>query len=422
MCGIVGLHLKSAARERDLGALLAPMIGCMATRGAESAGLAFFSDPVPAGQYRYSVRLAPERIDDAAQQAQDLVKELAVALDQEVVCERAGPSRQVTGIEAEYTLVRRCDDGSIEVADPLDRSEKPCYEAKGLSRMWDHLAEISDYINELGWGNYANDHEDGQGQFEQNFEFDDAMVTADRTVFFRIHGAHDLAQARDGRHLHAQAVPTPHRQWSPHTHEPVGRREGAVRRRRGSARSRAQHHGLPVLGGAAATRSSHVVPDRPDGELLQATGCDGPDVRGHTWAPGYVSYGGDNRTVMLRVLGGHIEHRGVCGSANPYLAFTALLAAGLDGIERQLDPGDPIRENLFDKSDEEINALGVTRFPGTLLDAVRELPDDDILRSALGKVRDGDYIDYLAHVREAEFRDYHADVSAWEINRYLTLF
>ena len=105
-----------------------------------------------------------------------------------------------------------------------------------------------------------------------------------------------------------------------------------------------------------------------------------------------------------------------------YLAFTALLAAGLDGIERQMDPGEPIRENLFDKSDEEINALGVTRFPGTLLDAVRELPDDDVLRSALGKVRDGDYIDYFAQVKEAEFREYHADVSAWEINRYLTLF
>ncbi len=75
MCGIVGLHLKEAARERDLGALLAPMVGCMATRGADSAGLAFFTDPVASGQYRYSVRLAPDRIEDAAQQAQDLVKE-----------------------------------------------------------------------------------------------------------------------------------------------------------------------------------------------------------------------------------------------------------------------------------------------------------------------------------------------------------
>lgn len=91
MCGIVGLHLKVAAREHELGALLTPMVSCMSTRGAESAGLAFFSDPVGAGQYRYSVRLAAEWVEDPAERAEDLAKELAVALDQEVVCERARP-------------------------------------------------------------------------------------------------------------------------------------------------------------------------------------------------------------------------------------------------------------------------------------------------------------------------------------------
>lgn len=107
MCGIVGLHLKVAAEECDLGTLLAPMLGCMGTRGADSAGLAVFSDPVPAGQYRYSVRLTPEWIDDAAQQAEDLVKELAVALGQEVVCERARPDGVVLVAPDGVDLVTR---------------------------------------------------------------------------------------------------------------------------------------------------------------------------------------------------------------------------------------------------------------------------------------------------------------------------
>jgi len=90
-----------------------------------------------------------------------------------------------TGLEIEYSLLRRGADGRLEVADPLDRAPKPCYEAKGLTRMWDHLSRLSTCMNTLGWGNYANDHEDGNGQFEQNFVYADAVTTADRAIFFR---------------------------------------------------------------------------------------------------------------------------------------------------------------------------------------------------------------------------------------------
>ncbi len=326
-----------------------------------------------------------------------------------------------TGVEAEYNLVRRCEDGSIEVADPLDRSEKPCYEAKGLSRMWDHLAEVSDYVNELGWGNYANDHEDGQGQFEQNFEFDDAMVTADRTIFFR-YMVHMIAHKRG---MAATFMPKPFTHLTGnglHTHMSLWDGDKELFADDDDPRGL----GLSTMGYQFLAGQLHHGPAMsaliaPTVNSYKRLGVSAP-TSGATWAPGYISYGGDNRTVMLRVPGGHIEHRGVCGSANPYLAFSALLAAGLDGIDRKLDPGEPIRENLFEKSDEEINALGVVRFPGTLLDAVRELPSDDVLRAALGKVRDGDYIDYFAQVKEAEFRAFHAEVSSWEINRYLTLF
>ncbi len=97
------------------------------------------------------------------------------------------------GLELEYFLLRRGDDGRIELADPLDDLEKPCYDLRGLTRNYEFLTTISRYVNELGWGNYANDHEDANGQFEQNFTYDDALVSCDRAIFFR-YMVHTLAQ------------------------------------------------------------------------------------------------------------------------------------------------------------------------------------------------------------------------------------
>lgn len=326
-----------------------------------------------------------------------------------------------TGVEAEYMLVTRGEDGSIMTADPLDRSAKPCYEAKGLSRMWDHLAEISDYINELGWGNYANDHEDGQGQFEQNCEFADAMVTADRTIFFR-YMVHMLAHQRG---MTATFMPKPFRDQTGnglHTHMSLWADDEEVLRDDDDPRGLGlSSKGYSFLAGQIAHAKAMSSLIAPSVNSYKRIGVTAP-ASGASWAPGYICYGGDNRTVMFRVTGGHIEHRGVCGSVNPYLAFTGILAAGLDGIDRELEVGQPIHDNLYAKTDAEIDALGITRFPGTLLEAVQELPADEVLRTALGKVRGGDYIDYFATVKEAEFREYHANVSAWEIEQYLTLF
>ena len=109
------------------------------------------------------------------------------------------------GLELEYFLLRRGDDGGLELADPLDDLEKPCYDLRGLTRNYDFLTTVSRYVNELGWGNYANDHEDANGQFEQNFTYDDALVSCDRAIFFR-YMVHTLAQ-RQG--LLATFMPKP---------------------------------------------------------------------------------------------------------------------------------------------------------------------------------------------------------------------
>ena len=89
------------------------------------------------------------------------------------------------GAEVEYFLVTRNGDGSLATADTADTAAQPCYDARGVTRMYDHLTTISSAMNALGWSNYANDHEDGNGQFEQNFQFADALTTADRVVTLR---------------------------------------------------------------------------------------------------------------------------------------------------------------------------------------------------------------------------------------------
>ncbi|WP_346777087.1 type III glutamate--ammonia ligase [Streptomyces sp. HNM0575] len=328
-----------------------------------------------------------------------------------------------TGVEVEYNLVRRTPDGGITVADELDGAEKPCYEAKGLSRMWDHLSTISTYMNRLGWSNYTNDHEDGAGQFEQNFEYADALTTADRAIFFRymVHTvAHEAGMAAtfmpkpfswntgNGMHTHLSVWDTADNPLfeTEHDQRGLGLSERAYQFMGGLI-----EHGPAMAGLICPTVNSY-----------KRIGVGAPKS-GSTWAPAYNAYGGNNRTVMLRVPeGGRMEHRGVDGSANPYLAFAGLLAAGLDGVERGLDPGESVNDDLFALSAEEVAARGIQRLPTTLADAVEELTADKVLRDALGKVRSGDFVDYYADVKRREFLEYHADVSDWEIRRYLTLF
>jgi glutamine synthetase len=328
------------------------------------------------------------------------------------------------GMEAEYFLVRRVDAGGIEVADPLDRLAGPCYDAKGLTRMYDHLTTVSKYMNRLGWQNYANDHEDANGQFEQNFRYADALTSADRLIFFRymVHTvAHQAGYAAtfmpkpfanltgNGLHLHSSL-------WDASTGAELFA-DPSDSRGLGLSQLAYQYiaglidHGPALVGVTCPTVNSY-----------KRMGVGAP-LSGATWAPAYATYGGNNRTQMLRVPdGGRVENRGVDGSANPYLAMAAQLAAGLDGIDRALDPGEPNHDNLYTLSPEEIAKRGIKTMPPTLLHAMDELVDDDVMRDALGKTPDGDYVDYFAQVKREEFHAWHSIVSDWEVERYLTLY
>jgi glutamine synthetase len=328
------------------------------------------------------------------------------------------------GCEAEYFLVRRSDGGGIELADPLDRAEAPCYDAKGLTRMYDHLTTVSKYLNRLGWANYANDHEDANGQFEQNFAYSDALTSADRLIFYR-YMVHTLAHQAG---MAATFMPKPFANLTGsglHMHSSLWDADTGAE----LFADADDHRGLGLskmayqyIAGLIAHAPSLAAVTCPTVNSYKRFGVGAP-LSGATWAPAYATYGGNNRTQMLRVPeGGRVENRGCDGSANPYLAMAAQLAAGLDGIDRGLDPGEPNRDNLHVLSAEEVAGRGIRALPPTLLHAADELVADDVLREALGKTPDGYYVDYYAKVKREEFHAWHSVVSDWEVERYLTLF
>jgi glutamine synthetase len=326
------------------------------------------------------------------------------------------------GLELEYFLVRRRPDGGIELADALDTLEKPCYDLNGLTRHYDFLTTVSRYVNDLGWGNYANDHEDANGQFEQNFTYTDALTSCDRAIFFR-YMVHTLAEERgmiatfmpkpftnltgNGCHFHMSL-------WDGDTNLFLDEADP-----RGLGLSETAYGFVGGLKAHARAYSAVTAPTVNSYKRLKL----GSTASGATWSPVWISYGYNNRTQMLRIPGpGRIEDRTIDGSCNPYLAAAAVLAAGLDGIENGLDAGEPNSENLYTVAYDELKGRGLRTLPMNLLEATQELERDDVLREALGRGRDEDYVDYFVRVKRDEWNRYHEQVTPWEIEEYLTRF
>jgi glutamine synthetase len=326
------------------------------------------------------------------------------------------------GIELEYFLVNRNEDGSIEIADSADTLEKPCYDMAGLTRQYELLTTVSRYCNEMGWGNYANDHEDANGQFEQNFQFADALTSCDRAIFFR-YMLHTLAEQHG---MIATFMPKPFTKLTGsgcHFHMSLWRDGENIfldeADPRGLGLSDVAYRFVGGLIAHARAYSGVTAPTVNSYKRLKL----GSTTSGATWSPVWISYGYNNRTQMLRIPApGRIEDRTIDGSANPYLAAAAVLASGLDGIEKGLNPGDPNSENLYARSYDELSARGLRSLPANLLEAIGELEQDPIVREALGRGRGEDYVDYYARVKRDEWFRYHEQVTAWEIKEYLTRF
>ncbi len=304
------------------------------------------------------------------------------------------------GLELEYFLVRRREDGSIEVADSYDTLEKPCYDLSGLTRHYDFLTTVSRYVNDLGWGNYANDHEDANGQFEQNFTYADALTSCDRAIFFR-YMVHTLAEKQgmiatfmpkpfthltgNGCHFHMSL-------WDDDTNLFLDENDP-----RGLGLSETAYHFIGGLKKHARAYSAVTAPVVNSYKRLKV----GTTASGATWSPVWISYGYNNRTQMLRIPGpGRVEDRTIDGACNPYLAATVILAAGLDGIDNGIDPGEPNADNLYAVAPEECIARGLEALPANLLDATEELERDEVVRE-VPRARAGRGLRRLLHPRQA---------------------
>jgi glutamine synthetase len=316
------------------------------------------------------------------------------------------------GAEVEYFLVSRAADGTLAPADSKDVEARPCYDARGLTRMYDHLTGISEAMNALGWGNYANDHEDANGQFEQNFAYADALTTADRVITAR----YLISVLAEQRGMTATFMPKPFADRTGsgmHLHLSLWS-DGESRfpdtsDERGFGLSPLAYTFLGGILDHAAGMQAVLAPTVNSYKRTGATST----RSGATWSPRRPTYGGNDRTHFVRIPDHHrIELRGGDGSANPYLALAAALAAGLDGVAREVDPGAP---------GAGPDAVARPDLPPTLLHAVDALTADPVVVGALDAAGPG-VAEYFAALKREEFLEWHSTVGSWELDRYLTAF
>ncbi len=310
-----------------------------------------------------------------------------------------------TGVEAEFFLL---DSAGEKLGDPADVSAKPCYDQGALMRRYDVISTICDHMAELGWGPYQNDHEDGNGQFEMNWLFADALVTADRLAFFK----YMVRTVAEQHGLRATFMPKPFRDRTGsgcHIHLSLWRGDAnafddpADGRKLGLSAS-----GYQFLGGIMDAAEGLCAITNPTVNSFKRINA--PVTRsGATWSPNTVTYAGDNRTHMIRIpAGGRMECRLPDGAANPYLLPAALLAAGLDGMARGADPGEPLHLDMYAEGHK---APGdVRRLPMNLLDALRALDRSTVIRRAFGDA----VVDSYLKLRHREWDDYMHHLSDWE--------
>ncbi|MCA9092737.1 MAG: type III glutamate--ammonia ligase [Planctomycetaceae bacterium] len=328
------------------------------------------------------------------------------------------------GMEPEFFLVTRDADGRIQPWNPVgvDTLRKPCYDFRSMSPAMEFLQELTTGLNGLGWGVYQADHEDGNSQYEVNFDFSDALTTADRVTFFKMTTA-QLALKYGAIATH-MAKPFPNQTGSGlHLHFHLA--EGKSGKNafedlsdvRGLGLSSTAYH---FLGGVLAHSRAIVAVSSPTvncyKRLQLGSGLFSPRS-GYSWVPAFVSYGDNNRTQMIRTAGpGHCEDRTVSAACNPYLALAVHLTAGLHGIRQKLQAGEPNVGNMYERSLAEITEAGIRVLPQSLSEALSELHQDEIVREGLGPIAE----EFLA-LKSKEWESYDRQVTSFELEQYLTM-
>jgi len=327
-----------------------------------------------------------------------------VALKRQIEAAEKQGYRVKTGVECEFFLTNPAGDG---LSDEMDREEKPCYDQSALMRRYDVISEICDAMLSLDWNPYQNDHEDANGQFEMNWDYDDCLKTADKHTFFKFM-AKSIAEKHGYR---ATFMPKPFKNLTGngcHAHISVWDMAG----KENLFLDESDEMGLSelayqFLGGvlhSADEMAAMLIPTVNSYKRIDAA----VTSSGATWSPNAITYSGNNRTHMVRIPdSGRFEIRLMDGATNPYLLQAALVAAGLDGVANKRDPGERIDLNMYT---DQHKLKDVRKLPTNLLDAIRLLDASEVARSGFGD----EFIDSYVKLKHEEWQRFTRDISEWE--------
>ena len=322
-----------------------------------------------------------------------------------------------TGLEPEFSLLKQDEHGQIHPFDDSDTLQKPCYDYKGITRQSAFLEKLTESLIEAGLDVYQIDHEDANGQFEINYTYADCLKSADDYIMFKM-AASEIANQM-GMICSFMPKPFSNRPGNGmHMHMSIGDGKKSLFHddsdKTGHGLSKLAYHFMAGILAHAPALTALAAPTVNSYKRLVV----GRSLTGATWAPAYISYGNNNRSTMVRIPYGRLELRLPDGASNPYLVTAAVIAAGLDGVERELDPGKGNADNLYDYSQEQLKKAGIGILPQNLNEAIRAFEEDKILRDALGNSLSQEFI----MLKDMEWVEYMRHVSDWEIKRYVEFF
>jgi len=315
-----------------------------------------------------------------------------------------------SGVECEYFLIS--EDGH-SLADKRDIQSKPCYDQSALMRRYDLIKEICDCMLEMGWKPYQNDHEDANGQFEMNWDYSDSLITADRHVFFKF-----MVKSLAEKHgLRATFMPKPFSNLTGngcHAHVSVwnGKTNKFLDKKDQLGLSKLAYNFLGGIMNNTQALSAFFNPTINSYRRINAP----PTKSGATWSPSSISYTGNNRTHMIRIPDkGRFELRLMDGSANPYLLQAGIIAAGLEGINKKLNPGKPLHCNMYEDYKKYPK---LKKLPNDINQAINMLQNSKALSKAFGS----DVIKSYIKLKNSEIKNFKArnnfnkrkPVSQWE--------
>ncbi len=306
-----------------------------------------------------------------------------------------------SGVECEFFLVASNGDA---ISDDADRQSKPCYDQSALMRRYDFIKELCDAMQALGWNPYQNDHEDANGQFEMNWDFSSALITADRHAFFKF-----MAKSIAEKHgFRATFMPKPFSDLTGsgcHVHLSLWKGDTNLFADE-TGELGVSKMGYNFIGGLIHSAEALCAITNPTVNSYKRINAP-RTLSGATWSPNTVTYTGNNRTHMIRVPDpGRFELRLPDGAANPYLLQAVILAAGLDGIKNRRDPGKRLDINMYTDGHTVKDAK---RLPLNMLDALRAFESSSVMNEYLQS-----FVGAYAALKQSEWNEYARHLTQWE--------